>query len=100
MRRTGLICPVSDLVLGGGQLYCQHMTRLDVLEARGALRRTREFDLGLEDLVKRGEMHELTVLERFRMDGRSIAAISPRPDADAEAPQATRDTTTLAQARR
>ena len=54
-----------------------------------AAERVREFDLGFEDLVKRGEAHELTVLERFRMDGRSITEISQRPDADAEAAQAT-----------
>ena len=68
---------------------CQHMTRLDLLTARGALRRVREFDLGFQDLVRRGEAHELTVLERFRADGRSITEISQRPDADAEAAQAT-----------
>ncbi len=68
---------------------CQHRTRLDLLEARRALRRVREFDLGFEDLVKRGEAHELTVLERFRADGRSITEISQRPDADAEPAQAT-----------
>ena len=70
---------------------CQHRTRLDLLAARGALRRVREFDLGFQDLVRRGEAHELTVLERFRADGRSITEISQRPDADAEAAQATRE---------
>ena len=70
---------------------CQHRTRLDLLAARGALRRVRQFDLGFQDLVKRGEAHELTVLERFRADGRSITQISQRPDADAEAAQATRE---------
>ena len=68
---------------------CQHRTRLDLLAARGALRRVREFDLGFQDLVTRGEAHELTVLERFRADGRSITEMSRRPDADAEAAQAT-----------
>ena len=68
---------------------CQHRTRLDLLAARGALRRVREFDLGFQDLVRRGEAHELTVLERFRADGRSITEISQRPDADAEAARAT-----------
>ena len=62
---------------------CQHRTRLDLLAARGALRRVREFDLGFQDLVRRGEAHELTVLERFRADGRSITEINQRPDADA-----------------
>ena len=70
---------------------CQHRTRLDLLAARGALRRARQFDLGFQDLVKRGEAHELTVLERFRADGRSITQINQRPDADAEAAQATRE---------
>ena len=70
---------------------CQHMTRLDLLQARGALRRVREFDVGFEDLVKRGETHELTVLERFRADGWSVTEISQRPDADVEAARATRE---------
>ena len=70
---------------------CQHRTRLDLLAARGALRRVREFDVGFQDLVKRGEVHELTVLDTFRADGRSITEISQRPDADAEAAQATLD---------
>ena len=68
---------------------CQHRTRLDLLAARGALRQVRQFDLGFQDLVRRGEAHELTVLERFRADGRSITEVSQRPDADAEAARAT-----------
>jgi hypothetical protein len=61
---------------------CQHRTWLDLLAARRALLRVREFDLGFQDLVRRGEAHELTVLDRFRADGRSITEISQRPDAD------------------
>jgi uncharacterized protein len=68
---------------------CQHLSRLDLLEARGALRRVRQFDLGFEDLVKRGEAHELTVLERFRVDGLHVAEINPSPSAEAAAAQAT-----------
>ena len=68
---------------------CQHLTRLDLLKARGTLRQPREFDIGFQDMVKRGEAHEVTVLDRFRADGRSIVEISQRPDADAEAAQAT-----------
>ena len=49
---------------------CQHLTRLDLLEARGAAPAA-EFDLGFQDLVRRGEAHERTVLERFRADGRA-----------------------------
>src|ERR1700742_1216942 len=72
---------------------CQHLIRLDLLHARGELRRVQEFDLGFEDLVKRGEAHEAEVLGRFRADGRTIAEISVVPDAGAvaEAGQATRD---------
>jgi predicted RecB family nuclease len=64
---------------------CQHLSRLDLLHARGRLRRVQEFDLGFQDLVKRGEEHEAEVLERFRADGRAIAAINVGPDADAVA---------------
>src|ERR1700744_1617175 len=72
---------------------CQHLSRLDLLHARGELRRVQEFVLGFEDLVKRGEAHEAEVLGRFRADGRTIAEISVVPDAGAvaEAGQATRD---------
>lgn len=55
---------------------CQHMSRLDLVKARGTLRTPREFDIGFHDLVKRGEAHEVTVLDRFRADGRSIVEIS------------------------
>lgn len=70
---------------------CQHLTRLDLLHARHQLPREREFDLGFEDLVKRGEAHEAEVLSRFRTAGRSIAEISVAPEAIAEAAQATLD---------
>jgi uncharacterized protein len=72
---------------------CQHLSRLDLLHARGELRRVQEFDLGFEDLVKRGEAHEAEVLGRFRADGRVVAEISVAPDAEAVAVagQATRD---------
>ena len=43
-------------------LACQHLTRLDLLKARGQLRPPREFDIGFEDLVRRGERHEREVL--------------------------------------
>ncbi len=70
---------------------CQHMTRLDLLEARGRLHRPRRFDVGFEDLVQRGEEHERIVLERFRADGRQVVAISPSPSAETAAAQATRE---------
>ena len=68
---------------------CQHLTRLDLLKARGALRQPREFDIGFQDLVKRGEAHEVTVLDRFRADGRCIVEIRSGPDAYADAARAT-----------
>jgi len=68
---------------------CQHLTRLDLLKARGTLRTPREFDIGFQDLVKRGEAHEVTVLDRFRADGRSIVEIGSSPDTYADAAQAT-----------
>ena len=68
---------------------CQHLTRLDLLKARGILRQPREFDIGFQDLVKRGEAHEVTVLDRFRANGRSIVEIRSSPDAYAEAARAT-----------
>ena len=68
---------------------CQHMTRLDLLKARGTLRQPREFDIGFQDLVKRGEAHEVTVLDRFRTDGRSIVEIRSSPDTYADAARAT-----------
>ncbi|MGC9963704.1 MAG: TM0106 family RecB-like putative nuclease, partial [Acidimicrobiales bacterium] len=56
-------------------LACRHLTRLDLLSARGELRPTFVKDIGFENLIERGEAHEKSVLERFRADGRSIAEI-------------------------
>ena len=70
---------------------CQHMTRLDLLEARGRLHRPRRFDVGFEDLVQRGEEHERIVLEQFRADGRQVVEINPSPSAETAAAQATRE---------
>ncbi len=68
---------------------CQHLTRLDLLSARHELRGTRAFDLGFEDLVQRGELHEAEVLSRFEQDGRTIARINVAPGAEAVAAQDT-----------
>src|ERR1700753_1419827 len=62
---------------------CQHLIRLDLLHARHQLRRGQAFDLGFEDLVKRGEAHEAGGLSRFRADGGSVGEISIVPDWDA-----------------
>ena len=62
---------------------CGHLTRLDLLHARGEIQPPRAFDVGFEDLVARGEAHEAAVLERFRADGWHVAEISEGPEADA-----------------
>ena len=50
-------------------LACRRLTQLDLLRARGELRPPREFDIGFQELVRRGEEHERAVLARFRADG-------------------------------
>ena len=68
-------------------LACQHLTQLDLQMARGRLRPPHEFDIGFQDLVRRGEVHETAVLDRFRADGREVVEISQAagPEATAEA---------------
>src|SRR2546429_3939395 len=46
------------------------------MRARVELRPPREFDIGFQDLVRRGEVHERAVLERFRADGHDVADVS------------------------
>jgi uncharacterized protein len=64
-------------------LACQHLTRLDLLRARGVLRPPHAFDIGFQDLVQRGEAHERAVLAQFRADGRHIAEIGEESEAEA-----------------
>jgi predicted RecB family nuclease len=64
-------------------LACQHLTRLDLLRARGELAPPRRLDIGFQDLIRRGEVHERDVLERFRADGRQVVEIGDGPDAAA-----------------
>jgi predicted RecB family nuclease len=61
-------------------LACQQLTQLDLQRARGTLRPPHARDLGFEDLVRRGEEHELAVLERFRVDGYEVADLSGTED--------------------
>ena len=61
-------------------LACRRLTQLDLLRARGELRPPHARDLGFEDLVRRGEEHERTVLERFRADGHDVADVSGAQD--------------------
>ena len=61
-------------------LACQELTQLDLRAARGTLRPPHPRDLGLEDLVRRGEEHELRVLDGFRADGWEVADLSGAGD--------------------
>ena len=61
-------------------LACRRLTQLDLARARGELRPPREFDIGFQDLVRRGEVHERAVLERFRADGLDVADVSGAED--------------------
>jgi predicted RecB family nuclease len=47
-------------------LACRHLTRLDLLHARGVLEPPHVGDVGFDDLVKRGAVHEKTILQAFR----------------------------------
>jgi predicted RecB family nuclease len=100
--RSPVLARLTSVRITGGQLRlaasdvanflaCQQLTRLDLLKARGARRAPREFDLGFQDLVQRGEEHERAVLDRFRADGLTVAEISPTVGAaaDADAARAT-----------
>ncbi len=64
-------------------LACRHLTRLDLLRARGELRPPHEFDIGFQDLIQRGAAHEKAVLERFRADGLSVLDIRAGPEREA-----------------
>jgi hypothetical protein len=70
-------------------LACQHLTRLDLLMARGELYPPYASDLGFRELVERGEAHERAVLDRFRADGCRVVEIAAGPETDAA--QATLD---------
>ena len=62
-------------------LACPHLTQLDRQKAQGRLGPPHERDIGLEDLVRRGEVHERAVLDRFRADGHEVVAIGEIADA-------------------
>jgi predicted RecB family nuclease len=58
-------------------LACRHLTRLDLLHARGIISPPRAYDAGFDDLVKRGEAHEKEVLRGFRARGLTVVEIPP-----------------------
>src|SRR6202043_3808502 len=61
-------------------LACQELTQLDLRAARRTLRPPHPRDLGFEDLVRRGEEHEMGMLEGFRADGGEVADLSGAGD--------------------
>ena len=64
-------------------LACRHLTRLDTLKSQGFLSPTKQFDIGFQDLIKRGEDHEKRILDLLALRGASPrfqpAARSPMP---------------------
>jgi predicted RecB family nuclease len=58
-------------------LACRHLTRLDLLHARGVLEPPHVGDIGFEDLVKRGAVHEKTILQGFRDRDLHVVEIPP-----------------------
>jgi predicted RecB family nuclease len=72
-------------------LACQVLTQLDLRSAHGELRPPHAVDLGFEDLVRRGEEHERTVLEGFRADGCQVADLSGAGDPVGATADAIRD---------
>ena len=56
-------------------LACRHLTRLDLLHARGIIRPPYFSDAGFEDLVKRGQVHEKVILQGFRDRGWQVLEI-------------------------
>ena len=64
----------------GHFLACQQLTQLDLQAARRERRPAREFDIGFQDLVRRGEEHELTVLDQFLAQGHEVADLTHAED--------------------
>ncbi|HEY2313637.1 MAG TPA: TM0106 family RecB-like putative nuclease, partial [Streptosporangiaceae bacterium] len=58
-------------------LACRHLTRLDLLRARGIVNPPYFSDAGFDDLVKRGEAHEKTILQGFRDRGLQVVEVPP-----------------------
>ena len=58
-------------------LACRHLTRLELLRARGSIRPPYEYDAGFEDLVARGDAHEKEVLQGFRDRGLTVVEVPP-----------------------
>ena len=51
-------------------LACRHLTRSTLLKSQGILSPAKQFDIGFQDLIERGEAHERQVLDLLAGDGR------------------------------
>jgi predicted RecB family nuclease len=71
-------------------LACRRLTQLDLLMARDELEPPRKYDIGFQDLVRRGEVHERAVLEGFRADGYEVVDVSGAEDGAAATAEAIR----------
>jgi predicted RecB family nuclease len=57
-------------------LACRHLTRLDLLRARGVIEPPHVYDAGFEDLVKRGDAHEKQILQGYRDRGLQVVEVT------------------------
>jgi uncharacterized protein len=60
-------------------LACRHLTRLELLHVRGLINPPYFNDAGFDDMVKRGEAHEKTILQGFRERDLNVVEIPQDP---------------------
>src|ERR1700722_2696631 len=72
-------------------LACRHLTRLDTLKSQGYLSPAKQFDIGFQDLIKRGEAHEKRVLAHLVEEGRVVEIPTTFEISDAEKSRLTAD---------
>ena len=75
-------------------LACRHLTRLDTLRSQGYLSPAKQFDIGFQDLIKRGEAHEKRVLDLLAEEGRVTEIPTTVEITDAEKSRLTADAMT------
>jgi uncharacterized protein len=75
-------------------LACRHLTRLDTLKSQGYLNPAKQFDIGFQDLIKRGEAHEERVLDLLAEEGRVTEIPTTVEITDAEKSMLTADAIT------
>jgi predicted RecB family nuclease len=75
-------------------LACRHLTRLDTLKSQGYLSPAKQFDIGFQDLIKRGEVHEKRVLDLLAEESRVTEIPTTSEITDAEKSRLTADAIT------